>query len=315
METFKKIEKCEYKDIYFNVELEYYYDDMLDEYYVDVELGNKNLKKIRNEYRKIKNLLTDDNIKEIRNQYKLSQRDFAVALGLGEVTITRYETKTVQDKSNDILIRQSKSPHMFMYYLESNSGKYIEVNGIEKYNELLSFVKNLTNDIDFLMNQYNEEERGKNAFSIEKLKKVIFKIKNKRSRLSKTILAKLLWYIDNLSYQLNGKSMTGLVYISMPYGAYPKMYDEILNDKDIEIQVYWNNDYEYHLIENVNVNDDLNIEEERIIDFVVNKFKTFNASEIVKYMHDELAYKETEKFKIIPYSYSSNIKMFNEYIK
>ena len=143
----------------------------------------------------------------------------------------------------------------------------------------------------------------------------MLKIKNKRSRLSKTILAKLLWYIDNLSYQLNGKSMTGLVYISMPYGAYPKMYDEILNDKDIEVQVYWNNDYEYHLIENVNVNDDLNIEEERIIDFVVNKFKTFNASEIVKYMHDELAYKETAKFKIIPYSYSSNIKMFNEYIK
>ena len=52
MDTFKFIEECKYKGLTFNVELEYYYDDTINEYYVDNELGNENLRKIRNEYRK-----------------------------------------------------------------------------------------------------------------------------------------------------------------------------------------------------------------------------------------------------------------------
>ena len=43
-----------------------------------------------------------------------------------------------------------------------------------------------------------------------------------------------------LSYKIYNKSMTGLVYKSMPYGAYPEMYDQILNDKDIVIKVDFN---------------------------------------------------------------------------
>ena len=125
MEIFKKIELCEYKDIKFEVELEYYFDDFLKEYYVDVTLGNENLRRIRNAYRKIKGLLTDNEIKEIRNKYDLSQRDFAVSLGLGEVTITRYESKTVQDIAQDKLIRESSNPLKFIEYLKLNKDKIV----------------------------------------------------------------------------------------------------------------------------------------------------------------------------------------------
>ena len=127
MKIFKLVEQCEYKDLLFDVELEYYYDELLKEYYVDCKLGNENLRKIRNTYRSIKNLLSDDDIKAIRNQYNLSQRDFSIALGFGEVTITRYESKTVQDKSQDEIIRKSKHPLYFLECLKNNKDKFIEI--------------------------------------------------------------------------------------------------------------------------------------------------------------------------------------------
>ena len=55
MRKYEINENCEYKDIKFEVTLEYYYDDIIQEYYVDAKLGNENLRKIRNEYRKQKN--------------------------------------------------------------------------------------------------------------------------------------------------------------------------------------------------------------------------------------------------------------------
>ena len=53
MKKYEIIENCEYKDIKFEVTLEYYYDEIIQEYYVDAKLGNENLRKIRNEYRGI----------------------------------------------------------------------------------------------------------------------------------------------------------------------------------------------------------------------------------------------------------------------
>ena len=313
MKIFKFIEKCEYKDLIFDVELEYYYDDIINEYYVDVSLGNENLKRIRNEYRRLKKLLTDNEIKEIREQYNLSQRDFSIILGFGEVTITRYESKTVQEKSHDEIIRQSRNPKVFLEYLRNNKDKYIELNGINKYNDLCNFVIELSKDINVLINLYSDIDRGNSRFVVSKFKTIISKIKDKRNSLTKTTLAKLLWYIDCLSYKIYNKSLTGLVYKSMPYGAYPEMYDQILNDKDIVIKVLWINDYECYLIDDVIAIDDLTEDEEKIIEFVVEKFKNFNTKQLVEYMHQEKAYVETELFSIISYNYSLDIKLFEDY--
>ena len=68
MNIFKILEKCEYKGLKLDVELEYYYDDLINEYYVDNKLGNENLRKIRNEYRRLNNLLLDDEIKELTDK-------------------------------------------------------------------------------------------------------------------------------------------------------------------------------------------------------------------------------------------------------
>lgn len=313
MSIIKKKELCEYKDINFEIELDYYYDQFLDEYYVDAELGNLNLKRIRNEYRRIKDLLSDDEIKEIRSQYNLSQRDFSIALGFGEVTITRYESKTVQDKTQDKIIRESKNPVKFLYYMEQNKDKFIKMNGIKKYNELYNNVLKLSKNIEFAINQYSSEQRGFTFFKMSKLKAVINEIKKYKYGLTKTFLAKMLWYIDSLGFRENKQSLTGLVYISMPYGAYPDKYDKVLSDGDITIKVLWHNDYECHFIEHIESDDILTKEEKKIIEYVMTTFKDYSAEKIVEFMHREKAYTETALFDIISYEFSKDIEIFNDY--
>ena len=51
-------------------------------------------------------------------------------------------------------------------------------------------------------------------------------------------------------------------------------------------------------------------EEKNILDVVINKFRDFKASEIVGYMHEERAYKETSNGEIIPFSIAKAIRNF-----
>lgn len=69
------------------------------------DLWNINLINSLDEYRKKKDLLTSKEIKEIREKYQLAQSEMAYLLNLGEITITRYETKQIQDASVDNMIR------------------------------------------------------------------------------------------------------------------------------------------------------------------------------------------------------------------
>lgn len=313
MKTYKIIEICQYKDIEFEVELDFYYDSHINEYYSSGELLNNNLKKIRNEYRRIKGLLTDDEIKEIRSLYNLSQRDFSLALGFGEITITRYESKSVQDKAQDNIIRECKEPLFLKKHLLANKDKFISICGNKRYNELIILLDNLIKNINFQINQFSLVDRGNTNFDISKLCSVISCIKENKKNLTKTSLAKLLWYIDCLSYKLTNTSMTGLVYISMPYGAYPKMYEEILENENINVKESWFNDYECFYIDIVKTNVKLEDNEINIINFITKKLGKFNTKELVEYMHEEKAYIETKRFSVIPYSYSEYIRLFDDY--
>lgn len=50
--------------------------------------------------------------------------------------------------------------------------------------------------------------------------------------------------------------------------------------------------------------------EKAILDKVIEKFKNFKAKDIVDYMHEEKAYKETNAGEIIPFSLAKKIKSF-----
>ena len=89
------------------------------------EMANENLLNARNAYRMKKGLLTSHEIVKIRDNYGLSQVDLARLLGWGEATISRYESKAIQDEAYDTMLRLIKdNPLKALEFLKKNGDKF-----------------------------------------------------------------------------------------------------------------------------------------------------------------------------------------------
>ncbi len=283
----------------------------------------ENLLTAKDAYRKEKNLLTSKEIKEIRNKFKLTQAEFSILLGLGEITITRYETKQIQDVSIDQIIKFVNSyPIILLEYLEERKDKFT----YERYNEIKNNIRDIINEDDVKINilkvkyiKYDKEneENGNCILNIDKLSNYLAYIaksmKDKGVVLKKVVLMKLLWYIDSISYKKNNKAITGLVYVHENYGALPIGHDEImylpsirfekkqLEEDQYQYNIYVRKDYKIKKIDD---------KEREIIDKVISKFKTYKSSEISNYMHQEDAYKKTLLAQVIPFTLTKTLKDF-----
>lgn len=61
-------------------------------------------------YRQLAGILTVEEIKEARKRLRMSQREFAEYLGVGEASVKRWETGVLPDKSSSDLIRLKTDP-------------------------------------------------------------------------------------------------------------------------------------------------------------------------------------------------------------
>jgi putative zinc finger/helix-turn-helix YgiT family protein len=86
----------------------------------DEDRDNALIEKAYSEYRARKGLLSPTEIQAVRKQYGLSQKSFAVLLGMGEVTINRYEGGALQDEAHDWLIRACRESPFMETVLERN---------------------------------------------------------------------------------------------------------------------------------------------------------------------------------------------------
>ena len=285
-------------------------------------MTNENLLNARNAYRVNHGLLTSDEIVAIRENYGLSQVDLARLLGWGEATISRYESKAIQDEAYDTMLRLIKdNPLIALEFLKKNAVKFsaqkraeIKAKIIEK---LDSYGK------EYLTRQAFEGEyadfgepsdaNGFTLLNIDKIEAVISYIAENVSNLFKVKLMKMLWYVDSLSCKRKGYAMTGMVYRhntmgALPVGHYSLMNLEKLNvheeesyNYDSMLHIYPTNGMDYSI---------LSSDEKEIIDKVIKKFKNFKAKDIIDYMHEEKAYIETKPGDIIPFSLSKEIREF-----
>lgn len=314
-ETIIKGEKIKYRELYYKCDK--YPDNNI---FMSGDLWNVNLINSLDEYRKKKDLLTSKEIKKIREKYQLTQSEMAYLLNLGEITITRYETKQIQDASVDNMIRElNDNPLFALKLLEKNRSKF------KRYDEIEKNIKEVIdkNIISFLNEQeliakyiqYNEKSiiNGNTVLDIGNLTNVLGYITKEMGPTKKVVLMKLLWYIDSLSYKNNGYTITGLVYEHMPYGALPIGHREIIELSSIKSNLFINeSEYEEYRIQ---FNKEYKIkklkkEEKEIIDRVINKFKNYKSYEISDYMHKEKAYIETKDNEIIPFTFAKEINEF-----
>jgi uncharacterized phage-associated protein len=155
-------------------------------------------------------------------------------------------------------------------------------------------------------NEYN----GYKILDLDKVASVIGYFAHSVINLFKVKLMKLLWYADALHFKRHGKAMTGLVYKHMTYGALPLAYDEIIHLPTVKIEEkIICDEISYKIIPNMKVNvSDFTVEELDVLETISTKFKNYNSKEIVEYMHEERACKETEPYNIISFNISKELR-------
>lgn len=93
--------------------------------FVTGAMTNENLLNARNAYRIKMGLLTSNEIVAIRESYGLSQVDLSKLLGWGEATVSRYESKAIQDDAYDTMLRLIKdNPLQALEFLKKNADKF-----------------------------------------------------------------------------------------------------------------------------------------------------------------------------------------------
>lgn len=278
--------------------------------FVPAKVMDANLLKVRDAYRSAIGLLTSTEISEIRLYYGLTQSEFAAMLGWGEVTVTRYESKTIQDETYDSLMRMVYENNMLaLEYLDKHRGRftdkrYCEIRfNIKKRLDASSQMYLKMQEIKSLYTSYEKssEYNGYKILDVKKLAEIMGYYSNKVSHLYKVKMMKLLWYTDAIYYGRHGQSMTGLVYEHMTYGALPIGFNEILSVPTIQVvEEMMYEDIGYKIVPTGIVDDSVFSKDElSVLELVVSKFKDYRSKQIVDYMHREKAYLETNDHELI----------------
>ena len=285
-------------------------------------MTNENLLSARNAYRVKHGLLTSDEIVAIRESYGLSQVDLARLLGWGEATISRYESKAIQDEAYDTMLRLIKdNPLKALEFLKKNADKFPNLKRIEVRSKIVEKLDSYGKE--YLTRQAFEgeyasfeEPSDSNGFvllNIDKLEAAISYIAEKVSNLFKVKLMKMLWYADALSYKENGYAITGLVYRHNEMGALPIGHYSLMNLENLNVheEVSINYDSMLHIYPTKGMDYSvLSKKDKTVLDTVINKFKNYKAQEIVDYMHEEKAYRGTNPGEIIPFSMAKELRDF-----
>lgn len=279
---------------------------------------DENLLRARDAYRQRKGLLTSRGIADIRSYYGLTQSDFSALFGWGDVTITRYETKTVQDETYDHIMKMVfENPMFALECIDKHKNRF----NAEKYKRIrksiVSKVEEVGNlylkkqEISSLYVNFDEENdlNGFKLLNIEKVANVIGYFAQFIDRLYKVKLMKLLWYTDSIFFGRHGISMTGLVYKHMPLGALPIAHDEIISLPTVRVvDEVIQDDVCYRIQPNKDVNiSDFSLEALNVLELVATTFKHYKSKEIIDYMHKEKAYIETMPNQAIPYSLAKQL--------
>ena len=285
-------------------------------------MTNENLLNARNAYRAKMGLLTSDEIIAIRESYGLSQVDLARLMGWGEATISRYESKAIQDEAYDTMLRLIKdSPLQALEFLKKNADKFSKLKRMEIRSKIVEkldtygkeYLTRQTFEGEYANFEEPSDSNGFVTLNIDKIEAMISYIAEKVSDLFKVKLMKMLWYSDVLAFIQNGKAMSGMVYRHEPMGALPIGHYSLMNLERLNVQeeMSYNYDIMLHIYPTPDMDYSILSDDEKVIlDKVIMKFKNYKAKDIIDYMHAEHAYTETNAGDIIPFTLAKEIRAF-----
>ena len=155
-----------------------------------------------------------------------------------------------------------------------------------------------------------KDKADKPIFNKEKFKQILFYVIEKcgsKVNIGKTVIYKLLYFIDFDYYELNEEYLTGELYRKIDHGPAPCHFEEIENelfeDKIVLKTIVQYHDYnqiKYIPLVKSNISL-LNATEKEIIDNVIERLSPMNAKQVEDYSHEDIPYEITDDRNIINY--------------
>lgn len=273
-----------------------------DEYYLVNENGEEifdrnieieNDQRLYDIYKKQNNLLTNFEIKKIRQKYGLTQKEYALVIGVGEVTVHRFEKGAIQTEAVDSIMKLSNDPDNMSFLLLQNRKNISE----SLYNSLFKRIKELQilkKHALVDINKFNldvlelEEE-----FAIDIAKNII-NIYNARvdelvrnydivpEYITNLKLQKLLYYVQAICLMIFGKKAFPEKILAWSYGP-------VVNE------VY----QQYKQNHNGKISSETNVKNissglYKIIGEVVNSYGSIETNKLIDFTHEEEPWMNTE---------------------
>ncbi|MBP1917865.1 type II TA system antitoxin MqsA family protein [Youngiibacter multivorans] len=304
-----KEETVEYEETYYSCP----FSDGAENEYVPAAMMDENLLRARDSYRKKRGLLASQEIAAIRSYYGMTQSDFSALLGWGEVTVTRYESKLIQDDTYDMTMRMAyENPFFALSMIEKNRSRFSP----GKYEKVRSKIKDRIEEsgteylkrqaIMSIYSRYDKEcdLNGGKRLDLSKVISVIRYFSTFIINLNGAKLMSLLWYSDAMNFSRHGRSMMGLVYMHKRTGALPVGCREILTLDSIGSlaePLFDEIGYSINPVVSINISD-FSLEELGVLEAVASEFKDMEPCDVLQRVISEKAYVGTLLDEAIYYS-------------
>jgi len=265
------------------------------------------------EYRKRTDLLTPERIKQIRARYSLSQKCFALLLGMSEATINRYEKGALQDQSHDTAIRACEDPK-FVRDLLGRRGDLLTKWQRDRVLKALAG----QDTSSYLVLTYSglsmpdevSELTGFRHFDYTRFAYVVVHLCKEMGEICTTVINKLLFYADFLNYKTATVSLTGAAYRRLDRGPVLAVYDGLLSKMESESLVVkeekvFSEEFTGYYYKPGPKAESIQLEltkhEENVLSFIAKEFEKCNATEMSKRSHKENAWLNTKDRELISY--------------
>lgn len=233
-------------------------------------LIDQNVQEIDEQYRCAEDLVSVEDIKKMMKIYQIGKAPLSLALGFGEVTISRYLEGQIPSKEySDIMRSVLVSPPFMKRKLNENKEKITDA----AYRKAMAAAIRL-----------------EKLFSVsEKLLRIIAYVFERLEEVTPLMLQKLLYFIQGIYSAVHRREIFAEECMAWVHGpVYPEVYDLF-------------KDFKYNPIDDARfavlagTREELTEDEKEVIDLVVNTFGMYGGKVLEKITHNEDPWKNARK--------------------
>jgi len=226
-----------------------------------------NIKSIDEQYRKEEGLISVDDIQKIMDIYNIGKAPLSLALGFGEITITRYLLGQMPSKEySDIIKKALSSPNYMIKLLNENADKL----GETAYKKAIQAAEKIVG-----------------IFCVsDKMLLTISYIFERMQEITPLALQKILYFIQGIYMVMFGEPLFKEDCMAWVHGpVYEKVYDLFKDFKYNPIE-----DNRFAIFKERYV--ELSEQERKVIDLVINSFGKYSGKVLEIITHNESPWKD-----------------------